>query len=84
MTDSEFRSLRTGDKVFVSGYQIEFDAVVTGPHTSNGEIPIQVVEVHYRASDLEYVYQPYRPGYRTTEINRPALLRGWISEGASR
>ncbi|HRI55656.1 MAG TPA: hypothetical protein PK170_01000 [Anaerolineae bacterium] len=84
MTDAEFRSLRTGDKVFVSGNQIEFDAVVTGPHTSIGEIPIQVVEVHYRAPGLDYVYQAYRAGYRTTEINRPALLRGWISEGARR
>lgn len=84
MTDSEFRSLRSGDKVCVSGKQIEFDALVTGPHNSNGEIPIQVVEVHYRAPDLDYVYQAYRTGFRTTEINRPALLRGWISEGASR
>ena len=84
MTDSEFKALRPGDKVSVSGKQIVFDAVVTGPHNSHDEIPIQVVEVHYRAENLDYVYQAYRAGHRTTEGNRPALLRGWISEGVSR
>ncbi|WP_423223644.1 hypothetical protein [Candidatus Amarolinea aalborgensis] len=84
MTDSEFKALRPGDKVSVSGKQIAFDAVVTGPHDSNDEIPIQVVEVHYRAENLDYVYQAYRAGHRTTEGNRPALLHGWISEGVSR
>ena len=84
MTDSEFKALRPGDKVSVSGKQIAFDAVVTGPHDSHDEIPIQVVEVHYRAENLDYVYQAYRAGHRTTECNRPALLRGWISEGVSR
>ena len=84
MTDAEFKALRPGDKVSVSGKQIAFDALVTGPHNSNGEIPIQVVEVRYRADNLDYVYQAYRSGYRTTENNRSALLRGWISEGVSR
>ena len=84
MTDSEFKALRPGDKVSVSGKQIVFDAVVTGPHNSHDEIPIQVVEVHYRAENLDYVYQAYPAGHRTTEGNRPALLRGWISEGVSR
>lgn len=84
MTNNEFRALRPGDKVSVSGKQIAFDAVVTGPHDSHDEIPIQVVEVHYRAENLDYVYQAYRAGHRTTERNRPALLRGWISEGVSR
>lgn len=78
MTDAEFKALRSGDKVSVSGKQIIFDALVTGPHNSIGEVPIQVVEVHYRAPDLDYVYQAYRAGYRTTEANRPALRRGWV------
>lgn len=35
--------------------------------------------------NLDYVYQAcYRPGHRTTESNRPAMLLGWISEGVSR
>lgn len=84
MTDAEFKALRPGDKVSVSGKQIAFDALVIGPHNSNDEIPIQVVEVHFRAEHMDYVYQAYRPGHLTTESNRPALLRGWISEGVSR
>lgn len=56
MTDAEFKALRPGDKVSVSSKQIAFDALVTGPHNSNGEVPIQVVEVHYWAEDLDYVY----------------------------
>ena len=80
MTDSEFKALRPGDKVSVSGKQIAFDALVTGPHNSNNEVPIQIVEVHYRADNLDYVYQAYRPGHRTTELNRPALRRGWIGD----
>lgn len=84
MTNNEFRALRPGDKVSVSGNQIAFDAVVTGPHDSYDQIPIQVVAIHFRAENLDYVYQAYRTGHRTTEGNRPALLRGWISEGVSR
>ena len=84
MTDSEFRSLHTGDKVSVSGKQIAFDVLVTGPVDCSGQLPIQVFEVHFRADNLDYVYQAYRSGYRTTENNRSALLRGWISEGVSR
>lgn len=81
MTDSEFKALRPGDKVSLSGKQIAFDSLVTGPHNSNGEVPIQVVQIDFRADNLDYVYQAYRAGYRATEGNRPALLRGWISEG---
>lgn len=84
MTDAEFKALRPGDRVSLSGKQIAFDALVTGPHNSNGEIPIQVVQIHFRAENPDYVYQAYRSGHRTTEGNRPALLRGWISEGVSR
>ena len=84
MNDSEFRLLRPGDKVSVTGKGIAFDAVVTGTHNSSYEIPIQVVQIHFRAENLDYVYQAYRAGHRTTESNRPALLRGWISEGVSR
>lgn len=78
MTDTDFKSLRPGVKVSVSGNQITFDALVTGPHNSLGEIPIQVVAVHRTADNLDYVYRAYKPGYRTTEQNRPALRREWI------
>lgn len=84
MTDTEFKSLRSGDKVCVDGNQIKFDAQVIGPHNSLGEIPIQVVAVHYRADNLDYVYKNCRSGYRTTEQNRSSLLRGWLSDGVSR
>ena len=84
MTDSEFSSLRPGDKVCVDGKQIRFDARVTGPHNSVGEIPIQITHIHYWAENLDYVYKDYKPGHRTTEQNRSSLLRGWISDGASR
>jgi hypothetical protein len=80
MTDSDFKILRSGDKVSVSGYQIAFDALVTGPHNSLGEIPIQVVAVHRTAEDLDYVYRAYKPGYRTTEQNRSALRQGWLDQ----
>lgn len=84
MTDTEFNSLRPGDKVCVQGYGIKFDARVSGPHNSLGEIPIEVVQVHWRTEDLDYVYKDYRRGHRTTEQNRPGLMRGWISEGVRR
>lgn len=84
MTDSEFRSLRPGDKVCVDGNQIKFDARVTGPHNGLGEIPIQIIQVHYRSANLDYVYKDYKPGHRTTEQNRSSLLCGWISDGAGR
>lgn len=84
MTDADFQSLRAGDKVSVEGYQIAFDALVTGPHNSLGEIPIQVVTVYRRAENIDYVYEDYMPGHRTVESNRPSLLRGWLSDGVRR
>ena len=71
MTDSDFKSLRPGDKISVDGKQIAFDALVIGPHNSLDEIPIQVVYVHRTADDLNYVYRAYKPGHRTTE-QRPS------------
>lgn len=84
MTNADFRSLRAGDKVSVDGYQIAFDALVTGSHNSLGEIPIQVVAVYHRAEDIDYVYKDYYPGHRTVEQNRTSLLRGWLSDGVRR
>ncbi|MBK7202234.1 hypothetical protein [Candidatus Amarolinea dominans] len=71
MNDSEFRLLRPGDKVSVSGYGIAFDALVTGPHTSNGEVPIHGAAIHHRAENLDYVYQKHMAGFRTTEPESP-------------
>lgn len=82
MTDAEFEALRPGDKV-ASGNQIAFDALpVTGPHNSNGEVPIQVVDVDH-------------PGYRLwTMCTRPIALgiiprsktcrAGAIADGSAR
>ena len=84
MTDAEFRSLRPGDKISVDGYQIAFDALVTGSHNSLGEIPIQVVAVYHRAANIDDVYKDYFPGHRTVEQHRSSLLRGWLSEGVRR
>lgn len=84
VTDAEFRSLQPGDKISVDGYQIAFDALVTGLHNNLGEIPIQVVAVYRRAENIDYVYKDYMHGHRTVESNRPALLRGWLSDGVRR
>ncbi len=62
----------------MDGKQIAFDAVVTEPLNSLGEIQIQVVAVHRTAADLDYVYRVYKTGYHTTEQNRPALRHGWL------
>lgn len=74
MTDTEFKALRPGDKVSVSGKQIAFNVAKCRSRSSR----LITGQTIWTMCTKPIAW------YRTTEQNLPALSREWISEGGGR